>query len=243
MNSVAEGGATCVVDHLVLAAATLAQGVAWCETTLGITPGPGGKHPLMGTHNRLFKIESTAFPRAYFEIIAVDPDAPPPGRARWFGLDDPALQARIAAQPQLVHVVARSGDLQAHRAALVAAGLEPGQPISAGRDTPQGRLQWQIMVRDDGALACGGALPTLIQWLGLHPAEQMPDSGVSLQTLTLHGVSAPARDALGLQGVAVLPAAGPALSALMLTPRGALMLTPPGAVVLTPRGAVVQSSP
>jgi hypothetical protein len=47
-------GAT--VDHLVVIAHTLDQGVAWCEQTLGITPGPGGKHPLFGTHNRLFKI-------------------------------------------------------------------------------------------------------------------------------------------------------------------------------------------
>ena len=46
------------VDHLVVAAATLADGVAWCERTLGVTPGPGGRHPLFGTHNRLLKIEA-----------------------------------------------------------------------------------------------------------------------------------------------------------------------------------------
>lgn len=28
------------LDHLVVAAASLAQGVQWCETTLGVTPGP-----------------------------------------------------------------------------------------------------------------------------------------------------------------------------------------------------------
>ena len=61
-----------MVDHLVVAAATLAQGVAWCEATLGLTPGPGGKHPLMGTHNRLLKIATAAFPEAYLEIIAID---------------------------------------------------------------------------------------------------------------------------------------------------------------------------
>ena len=42
---------------------------------LGITPGPGGQHPLMGTHNRLFSIASAAYPQAYFEIIAIDPGA------------------------------------------------------------------------------------------------------------------------------------------------------------------------
>ena len=63
------------VDHLVVAARTLAEGVQWCEATLGITPGPGGKHPLMSTHNRLFNITSDGFPNAYFEIVAIDPTA------------------------------------------------------------------------------------------------------------------------------------------------------------------------
>jgi len=66
------------VDHLVVAAATLAQGVAWCEATLGFTPTAGGQHPLMSTHNRVFNIATTEYPLAYFEIIAIDPDAPPP---------------------------------------------------------------------------------------------------------------------------------------------------------------------
>jgi hypothetical protein len=213
-----------VVDHLVLAAATLEQGVAWCETTLGITPGPGGRHPLMGTHNRLFSIASTAFPLAYFEIIAIDPEAPPPGRVRWFGLDEPALRVRIAHQPQLVHVVARSPTLARHRAALMDAGLQPGVPVSAGRDTPQGRLQWQILVRDDGHLPCAGALPTLIQWQDRHPAEQMPVSGVALQGLVLNGLPGAVRAVLGLPGVTLGPLAGPAIGATLATPRGEVHL-------------------
>ena len=52
------------LDHLVVAARSLDEGAAWCEATLGIVPGPGGKHPLMGTHNRLFPIASDRHPRA-----------------------------------------------------------------------------------------------------------------------------------------------------------------------------------
>ena len=59
------------IDHLVVATASLAEGVQWCEKTLGITPGPGGEHPLMGTHNRLISVASPAFPLAYLEIIAI----------------------------------------------------------------------------------------------------------------------------------------------------------------------------
>ncbi len=68
------------LDHLVMAAHTLEQGVAWCEAVLGATPAAGGKHVGMGTHNRLLSIGSVAFPQAYLEIIAIDPEAPPPGR-------------------------------------------------------------------------------------------------------------------------------------------------------------------
>jgi hypothetical protein len=212
------------VDHLVIAAATLAQGVAWCEATLGLAPGPGGQHVLMGTHNRLMKIESGAFPGAYLEIIAVDPAAPPPGRVRWFGLDDPALQARVAQQPQLVHVVARTDNLDMLRWGLVNAGQQPGLPIAAQRDTPQGLLSWQILVRDDGVLPCGGALPTLIQWQGMHPTARMAASPVSLKRLSLRGVPTQAQAVLALRGVDFSADAGPALTAEFDTPRGPLTL-------------------
>ena len=48
------------LDHLVVLADTLSEGVSWCEATLGVTPGPGGEHPLFGTHNRLLSIAAPA---------------------------------------------------------------------------------------------------------------------------------------------------------------------------------------
>ena len=105
----------CDIDHLVIGAASLEQGVAWCEATLGIPPGPGGVHPFMGTHNRLLRIDGPGFANSYLEIIAIDPAAPPPGRPRWFGLDDPAVQARLARGPQLLTAVARTPDVPARR--------------------------------------------------------------------------------------------------------------------------------
>ena len=215
---------TLPVDHLVVAAASLEQGVAWCESTLGVTPGPGGRHVLFGTHNRLLKIATPAFPGAYLEIIAIDPAAPPQRRARWFGLDEPVLQQRLAASPRLIHVVVRTETLGAHRQALVAAGLDPGDAVQASRDTPQGRLAWQILVRSDGRLLCDGALPTLIQWEGTHPAAQMPESGIALRALTLAGVPAVARELLQLRGVLVHAGLGPAVSATLATPMGNVTL-------------------
>jgi hypothetical protein len=220
-----------LLDHLVVVAANLQQGVDWCEATLGVTPGPGGQHPQMGTHNRLLKIASAAFPLAYLEIIAIDPAAAPPGRVRWFGLDDPALQARMAQTPRLVHLVARSTQLDMHRSGLITVGEQPGDPLSASRDIPARgdlparRLAWQILVRPDGSTGCGGALPTLIQWQGTHPAEAMADSAVVLQSLVLHGLPLRVQQVLRLPGVAMHAGPGPALTGTLRTPRGEVVLS------------------
>ena len=80
-----------IIDHLVIAADSLEQGSAWCLATLGVKPSGGGKHPLMGTHNRVMAISSESFPDCYLEVIAIDPDAPAPGWPRWFGLDEPEV--------------------------------------------------------------------------------------------------------------------------------------------------------
>jgi hypothetical protein len=210
------------VDHLVFAAASLEQGVAWCKDTLGITPGPGGRHLLMGTHNQVFSIASAGFPGTYFEIIAIDPEASPPQRRRWFGLDEEVLQQAIASTPRLVHMVARSDRLDMHRRDLLDAGIDPGLPLSMSRDTPQGRLAWQVLVRDDGALQFGGALPTLIQWDAGHPTEHLAGSGVTLRGLQLGGLPQQVRRLLGLQGVGHAPT--PALRAVLSTPLGDVTL-------------------
>lgn len=208
------------VDHLVVAAASLEAGVAWCEATLGVSPGPGGQHPLMGTHNRLLKIASDAYPLAYLEIIAIDPQAPPPTRRRWFGMDE----LDLSTGPRLIHWVGRSPMLDMHRWGLITVGQNPGDPVKAGRDTPQGPLSWQILLRDDGLLSCGGALPTLIQWQGRHPAEAMPDSGVVLKSLALRGLPDRARDVLRLRAVALSSGEGPVLAAVFSTPLGDVTL-------------------
>src|SRR5215218_1565290 len=114
------------VDHLVVAAASLEEGAAWCEATLGVTPGAGGEHPLMGTHNRLLRIATVDHPRAYFEIIAVDPAVPaaPQGRRRWYDLDDAALRDTVRVQgPRLVHWVAQVPDMAEAVAALARLGI------------------------------------------------------------------------------------------------------------------------
>ena len=224
-----------LVDHLVVAAASLAQGVQWCEATLGITPGPGGEHPLMGTHNRLCNVASAAYPAAYLEIIAINSGAHcarKTGAKRWFDLDDQTLQAHVAARgPHLVHFVASTASAQAGAKALARLGLDRGELLQASRQTPQGLLSWKITVREDGQRLFYGALPTLIEWGEMHPCAHMPDSGVRLQSVQASHARPEALNAayqaIGLEKVELLQGR-PKLVATFATPRGVVTLESQG---------------
>ena len=215
------------VDHLVVMAASLAEGVAWCEATLSVTPGPGGEHPLMGTHNRLINIASPAFTTAYLEIIAINSvatSAYPARDRRWFDMDNPEISERVAQQgPQLIHWVASVPNITTAVQTLAAQGIDRGPALEASRMTPHGLLQWQITVRDDGQRLFDGCLPTLIQSGSVHPTHSMPRSGVTLQSLQLSHPEAPALQAacrsIGLTPIPAQPA--PArITATLQTPKG-----------------------
>ena len=226
------------VDHLVLAARSLQEGVEWCEAILGMTPAAGGEHEKYGTHNRLFKIATPTYPMAYLEIIAINPEAviekkPPP--TRWFDLDNKQLQAELAKSPRLIHFVVNTDNIQDARHAWKAEGIDRGPVIHASRKTPKGMLQWQITVRPDGDRLFNGVLPTLIQWgkpeeadpMQLHPRNHLPRSGVSLKSLAVSHPSAgkiqSAYDAISLGHVEV--SEGPAnILATLQTPKGLVTL-------------------
>lgn len=222
------------LDHLVVMAPDLERGVRWCEATLGVLPGSGGAHPLMGTHNRLLKITTPDFTDAYLEIIAIDHTATPlraAGLKRWFDFDDPDLRSRLERDgPQLAHWVARSADVNAASDAWRTQGIERGVPLAASRQTPDGLLAWQITVRDDGQRLFDGALPTLIQWGAVHPAPRMAPSPLALRSLKLHHPDADrlraALHALDLLRPGRLSVeAGPArIEAQLDTPKGVVTL-------------------
>jgi hypothetical protein len=205
-------------DHLVLAVRDLEVGTAWLEDRLGVAMAPGGKHVRMGTHNRLLGL-GDGF---YLELIAVDPDAAPPGRPRWFGIDGVDLPPD---RPRLIHWVARCADIQA---ASRLAGHDPGEILAMER----GDFRWRISVPADGHLPGDGLLPTLIQWdVSFHPSQRLPESACRLMKLeAFHPAPAPLRDALAALDLASrlalheVPGESPQLLAYLKTPRGLVEL-------------------
>jgi hypothetical protein len=198
-----------VLDHVAIGCASLEQGAAYIRDLLGVEVPPGGKHERMGTHNRLMRLGDDL----YFELIAIDPTAPSPGRPRWFALDEPWQRARIAERPRPIAWVARSADIAAElaanpelgeavemtraRSAKVATGFASeraqnlylahdldGEPAATSPDHAPD-LVWRISLRADGALPRRGLLPVLIQWPSGSPAWRIPDLGVRLTRLRL----------------------------------------------------------
>lgn len=154
------------LDHVAIAAASLAEGVAWVETRLGVRLAAGGVHAAMGTHNRLLSLG----PSEYLEVIAVNPAAPAPPYRRWFGLDD------FAGQPRPVAWVARTDDL-----AALALPEGVGAPMALSR----GDLKWRLTVPKTGQGPFDGLFPALIEWAGAHPAPRLPASGLRLMALEI----------------------------------------------------------
>jgi hypothetical protein len=207
------------LDHLVVAAATLADGIDHLAAVMGVPPVPGGKHATMGTHNALLRLSEAT----YLELIAVDPDAPKPLWPRWFGLDGIALQADLTERPRLVGWVARTDDIEA------AAAASP-IPLGAIHTMQRGDYRWRITIPDGGALPGRGLVPTLIQWdVPTHPAERLPKSSVTLAQLAgTHPEPAPLRAALamlGLEGtIAISYDRELRIAAMLRTPRGMVTL-------------------
>jgi hypothetical protein len=164
---------SCELDHLIIGAHTLEQGAALIEDLLGVKPQAGGRHLAMGTHNRVLKLG----PRAYLEIIAIDPAEEAPRRPRWFGLDDEKVRAQLRERPRLLTWAARTQEIDA---------AVKQCPIALGpvHSMERGAYQWRITIPDDGALICDGLVPALIQWdCATHPADNLEDRGFELASL------------------------------------------------------------
>nr|WP_245398567.1 VOC family protein [Oceaniglobus trochenteri] len=195
---------------MVIVAERLDDGVAFVEDRFGVRMAPGGAHAAMGTHNRLLSLG----PGLYLEVIAIDPAARAPGRARWFDMD------RLSGPPRLTNWVVRCDDMDEALADLPMEG--------SVMELSRGDLSWQMAVPDDGVTPFAGLAPGLIRWHGTaHPAARLPDAGCRLRALTVALPDAGGlRAALGdLDGPVAISSVDPSgLTAVFDTPRGRVTL-------------------
>jgi hypothetical protein len=164
------------IDHLVIAAGTLQQGVDHVREHLGVSMPFGGVHVKMGTHNHLMQLGNDTF----LEVIAIDPEIEPPDRPRWFGLDDAFIRQQIENRPTLLAWVVNTPNLNR----LIA---QATFPLGKAERISRGKLSWYFGLPEDGRLLAGGMLPYAIEWqTDHHPAAGMADLGCRLQCLEIH---------------------------------------------------------
>jgi len=177
MNSTTNCQATTAhsLDHIVIAAKTLKQGIDYVADHLGMEPQPGGQHTRIGTHNALLSLGADC----YLEVIAIDPELPTPNRPRWFGLDQIDIQSQLEHSPRLLHWVVRTSNIK-HTQNIAPQLFGPIQSMT------RNQLEWLITIPTDGSLPSGGVIPSLIQWLtDPPPSTLLPDRNLRLSGLEL----------------------------------------------------------
>jgi hypothetical protein len=204
------------LDHLVYAVRDLNAGIASIERLIGVRAAPGGKHTGRGTHNALLSLGTGS----YLEIIAPDPEQPPPAEPRPFGLD------RLR-EPRLVTWAVRVLDIDERVRNAIAAGYDPGPVVPLSRKLPDGsELRWRLTLPT--VRGGDGLVPFLIEWEpGLHPSQTAPSGAVlaELQGEHPHPESVlPLLEAIGVD-LPLIESARPALIATIEGPNGTVLLS------------------
>ena len=163
------------IDHIVIGAAGLVSGTNILETKLCTKFSPGGEHQIMGTHNKLLKLQSDI----YLEVIANNPNVSNPSHPRWFSLDDEKTKEKIQSSPRPLCWVLAVDNIEK---TVKKCGYNPGEILQMSR----GELTWKITVPSNGVLVENGVLPALIEWPNdQHPSKKLSTSKVSINKLSL----------------------------------------------------------
>ncbi len=204
-----------MLDHLAYGVPDLDAARDELEERLGIRPMPGGQHRGISTHNAILALGEGV----YLEVIAPDPNQPPPSRPRPFGLD-------ALVDPRLVAWAAKAPDIDGRVKRARAAGYDPGNIIGLGRDLPDGgRLQWRLTFPDE--LEGDGLVPFLIDWGSApHPSVTAPQGCTLLSLRGEHPQPELVRPLLQALEVNLDVARGAAavLIATLMTPKGEVQL-------------------
>ncbi len=204
-----------MLDHVAYGVPDLDAACHELAERLGVGPMPGGQHRGLGTHNAILALGEGA----YLEVIAPDPNQPPPSRPRPFGLD--ALD-----DPRLVAWAAKAPDIESRVERARSAGYDPGNVIKLGRNLPDGgRLEWRLTFPEE--LAGDGLVPFLIDWGSTpHPSITAPQGCTLLSLRGEHTQPELVRPLLQALEVDLEVANGraPTLVATLQTPNGEIDL-------------------
>ncbi|MEN3377605.1 MAG: hypothetical protein V7604_2960 [Hyphomicrobiales bacterium] len=175
------------LDHITVIAPSLAEGVLHVRTCLDLDVPFGQRHAYMGTCNHLLQLGDTV----YLEIVALDPEADAPDRARWFGLDDrKKVRSDWNEGRRLRGWVARTDAI-----AAVITGREDifGEKVSL----PAVNAAFDFAIPNDGSLPLDGAAPSIIDRRGKPRAmANIADLGARLSSFTLEHPDPAAVEAL-----------------------------------------------
>jgi Glyoxalase-like domain len=176
-----------VVDHVLLPVADLDEGARRLRDQFGLESIAGGRHPNVGTANRIVPLGSQ-----YLELIAtVDPEE---AAASLLGQ---RMGRALKDGKKFVAWALRTQDLEAVRGKVQAAAGDLPPMIEGSRHRPDGQvLSWRTQDADSSPVPI--AIPFVIEWRipnGLYPgqAPAMHRGGVTTLRRVVVGARDPAR--------------------------------------------------
>lgn len=152
-----------VVDHVLLPVADLDEGAQRLRDRFGLESIAGGRHPNVGTANRIVPLGSQ-----YLELIAIiDPEE---AAASLLGR---RVARALKDGTTFVAWALRTQDLDALRRKFQTAGWDLPPMIEGSRNRPDGQaLSWRTQYLDSSPVPI--AIPFVIEWRipnGLHPGQ------------------------------------------------------------------------
>lgn len=158
------------VDHLVYATPDLDRGIAEIEKLVGVRATFGGKHPGRGTKNAFIALG----PNSFLEIVAPDPDQPPPNEPRPF--------FKGLTESRLVRWFINSRNVGRDRDEAISKGVPYGEVKSGSRQRPDGvQVSWRFT--DPAKPVADGVVPFIIDWADTPHPSQTAANGATLISL------------------------------------------------------------
>lgn len=128
------------IDHLVIAVRDLDEGAGELERKVGLAATGGGRHPTLGTQNRLAWLGDS-----YVELVSIADRSV--AESSWLGI--PAIAALERGGGLVTWAVATDA-IVTDVASLRAGGARFGDPMPGRRERPDGAVvRWQLAIGSD----------------------------------------------------------------------------------------------